>query len=176
MAWNTPMTAVAGSVFTAAQFNTFVRDNLNSTAPALATASGQTFVATGVNAIAARSANQSVVNTAEGTTSATYAALTTAGPSVTAVTGTSAWVNLFCASSNSGTVSSLMSFAVSGASSIAASDLSAVGGAFGTNGGRCGISYLQTGLTPGSNTFTAQYRVGSGTGTYSGRILSVNPL
>ena len=31
------MTAVSGSVYTAAQFNTFVRDNLNETAPAKAT-------------------------------------------------------------------------------------------------------------------------------------------
>lgn len=176
MAWTTPMTAVAGSVFTAAQFNTYVRDNLNATAPALATASGQTFVATGVNALAARLATQNVVATAEGTTSTSYTALATAGPAVTVTTGTMAWVSLFCASSNSGTVSSLMSYAVSGASSIAASDTTAIGGAFGTAGARCGITYLQTGLTPGSNTFTAQYRVGSGTGTYSGRILAVNPL
>src|SRR5690606_12967068 len=44
MAWSAPMTAVSGSVFTAAQFNQFVRDNLNETAPARATTAGAHFV------------------------------------------------------------------------------------------------------------------------------------
>ena len=57
MAWSAPMTAVANTVFTAAQFNQHVRDNLNETAPAKATASGGYFVATGVNAIAQRFAD-----------------------------------------------------------------------------------------------------------------------
>ena len=34
MAWTAPMTAVSGSVLTAAQWNTNVRDNLLETAPA----------------------------------------------------------------------------------------------------------------------------------------------
>ena len=57
MAWSAPMTAVSGSVLTAAQFNTYVRDNLNETAPAKATAAGQIFVSTAANAIAARLVN-----------------------------------------------------------------------------------------------------------------------
>ena len=56
MAWSAPMTAVANSTFTAAQFNQYVRDNLNETAPALATAAGSYFAADGINSIAERRA------------------------------------------------------------------------------------------------------------------------
>ena len=43
------MTAVASSVFTAAQFNTFIRDNLNETSPAKATTAGAYFTVSGTN-------------------------------------------------------------------------------------------------------------------------------
>lgn len=46
------MTAVASTAFTAAQFNTHVRDNLNETAPAKATTSGRLIVTAGPNSIA----------------------------------------------------------------------------------------------------------------------------
>ena len=36
MTWTAPMTAVAGAVYTAAQWNTSIRDNLNETAVAKA--------------------------------------------------------------------------------------------------------------------------------------------
>jgi hypothetical protein len=55
--WSAPMTAVANSTFTAAQFNQYVRDNLNETAPAKATSAGSYFVADGVNSIAERTPN-----------------------------------------------------------------------------------------------------------------------
>ena len=57
MAWTAPMTAVANAVFTAAQFNTHVRDNLLETAPAKATTTGGYFVATGTNTIVQRVAS-----------------------------------------------------------------------------------------------------------------------
>lgn len=45
------MTAVSGAAFTAAQFNTHVRDNLLETAPAKATTANGLFVATGLHSI-----------------------------------------------------------------------------------------------------------------------------
>jgi hypothetical protein len=169
--WSAPMTAVAGSVFTAAQFNTYVRDLFNETAPAKATAAGQIFVATGVNAIAARTPGANYIATSQTTASTAYVALATVGPTVTATTGTSALVAISAGTSNSGSGFSLMGYNISGASTIAAGDERAIGtGAFG------GAIFLQTGLTPGSNTFTAVYRVQSGTGTFSTRNLMVVPL
>lgn len=51
MAWTTPLTAVSGSILTAAQWNASVRDNLNETAPAKATTADRMFVTTGPNAL-----------------------------------------------------------------------------------------------------------------------------
>ncbi len=50
MAWTAPITFTSGSVLTAAQLNTYLRDNLNETAPAKFTAAGQLFVSTAANA------------------------------------------------------------------------------------------------------------------------------
>lgn len=176
MTWTAPMTAVAGAVFTAAQFNQSVRDNLNQTAPALATAAGQWFVSTAANAIAARSITSAIVATSEATASTSYTALATPGPAVSVVTGGQALVSLYAAVVNSTTGLSLMSFAVSGATTITAADNTAIGGATGSTGMRVGGSFIVTGLTPGTNTFTAQYKVSAGTGTFVDRKLLVMAL
>ena len=168
------MTAVAGSVFTAAQFNLHVRDNLNQTAPALATAAGQLFVATGLNAIATRSFTAATVATNETTTATTYGDLTTPGPAVTVTSGVSAIVMLYAAIANSGTGSSLASVAVSGASTVAAADGVSVGGT--TSSLRCTAVSVLTGLNPGLNTFTMKYRVTNNTGTFIDRKITVLPL
>lgn len=177
MAWTAPMTAVSGSVFTAAQFNQFVRDNLNETAPAKATTAGAHFAVSGANEIVERLAVTDVVTTSQDTTSTSYTDLATVGPDVTADTGPQALVIVRGAISNSGTGSSRMSYAVSGASSVVAADAQCVGvfGTAGTGALASDVSLI-TGLTPGSNTFTAQYRVSSGTGTFSTRRITVFPL
>lgn len=170
------MTAVAGATFTASQFNQYVRDNLNATAPALASAAGQYFVATGANALAARSVQTVTVTTSETTTSTSYTDLTTIGPSVTAVTGTTARVEIKAAMSNStANAAAFMSFAIGGASSAGANDSWAINiGGLGAGAvARFGASFYFTGLTPGSNQFTAKYKVGSGTGTFLNRDLTV---
>ena len=168
------MTAVAGSVFTAAQFNANVRDNLNQTGPALVTATGQILVATGPNTLAARTPTSAALSTSDTTTSNSYTNLaSTSGPAVTAVTGVYALVHVLanCVCS-SATNAALMSFTVTGASSIASNDTRAVGSASQQAGGL----FLMNSLTPGSNTFTAVYRTGSGTGTFSNRGITVIPL
>jgi hypothetical protein len=167
------MTAVAGSVFTAAQFNQSVRDNLNETAPAKASVAGQIFVATGANSIAARTLQAANVDTSETTASASYVALTTAGPAVTVTSADQAIVCLFSLISNSsaGNFAS-MGYAVSGASTSAASINRSIAG----DSQQAGGVMLHSGLTPGSNTFTAQYRTAAGTGTFQYRKILVIPL
>jgi hypothetical protein len=179
MTWNAPMTAVSNTAFTAAQFNTNVRDNLLETAPAKATASGQVFVATGTNAIAARSPAGATVAASQTTASVTYADLTTVGPSVTVTTGTAAYVAIQCRMAN-GTANSqcYASWSVSGATTVAASNTTAIICENATAGNiqRHGVFHYQSGLNPGSNTFTMQYHTDVGTGTFSDRHIAVIPL
>lgn len=167
MAWTAPMTWTA-SVLTAAQLNTHLRDNLLETAPAKATTSGRFFVTTGPNQIAERSiVGAKTTGGVQTTTSInpTWSDLITAGPSVTAVTGSSAIVIVTAQIENStGGASGMMSYAVTGASAVSASSdrclrlISAAGG----QRNRASAAIFQTGLTPGSNVFTAKYTTHSG--------------
>lgn len=178
MAWTAPMTAVSGSVYTAAQFNTFVRDNLNETAPAKATTAGGYFVTTSLNEITERVGARQTVVTSETTTSTSYTDLATVGPTVTVTTGPLALV-LWGAqmTNNTANASSRTSVEVSGASTSAADDVRGLafdpvsaGGVF-----QASHAVFYDDLTPGSNTFTLKYRVGAGTGTFSRRRLIVLP-
>lgn len=180
MAWTSPMTAVANSAFTAAQFNANVRDNLNETAPAKATTSGSLFVGTGTNAIAERFPSVDTVSASEDTSSTSYTDLATNGPELTLTTGTKAIVFIHCAISNDTTgVFSLASFETSGASSISATDTIAVGFRI-TNANDedfASGAFMLDILTAGSNTFTMKYRVNNtSTGSFRHRRLAVIPL
>jgi hypothetical protein len=173
------MTAVANSVFTAAQFNTHLRDNLNETAPAKATTGGRLIVTTGANAIAERVVSQANVDTAQTTTSTSATDLATVGPQVTVTTGTQAlvmWSSQL--TNNTAGQPSLVDFAVSGASTRSASDATALRYTTSTASyeDRRGTSAYVTGLTAGSNVFTLKYWVGGGTGTFTNRRLIVVAL
>ncbi|OII61219.1 hypothetical protein BJP40_06745 [Streptomyces sp. CC53] len=178
MAWTSPMTAVANDVFTAAQFNTHVRDNLLETAPAKATTDGGMFFATGANAIAERVPTTATVATSESTTSTSYTDLSTAGPAVTVTTGTRALVFISADAQNDAAGSdALYSYAVSGSTTVAAADSF---GSFlessGSRRHRWTVASMQTGLTAGSNTFTMKYRVSANTGTFQNRNIVVVPM
>lgn len=177
MAWSAPMTAVSNAVFTAAQFNAFLRDNLNETAPAKATTAGAHFAVSDTNEISERISETASVLVAETTTSTSFTDLTTFGPSVTVDTGPAALVVVHGSVENTGAGSSRMAYGVSGASSIAAADNRGIGiaGVAGVVAVMSGV-VLHTDLTPGTNTFTAQYRVASGTGTFQSRRIVVFPL
>ncbi len=179
MAWTAPMTAVAGAIFSAAQFNQYVRDNLNETAPAKATAASQIFVSTGVNTIVARTPASASVLTSQSTATTTYTDLTTIGPSISLMTGTIAIV-FFAASvaNNTNNSASLCSVAVSGASTVAASDNWCLlfDGNAANQFSRAGTTHVFTGLTAGTNTFTMKYRAGSATATFQNREINVLPL
>src|SRR5690606_35973990 len=123
MAWSAPMTAVAGEAFSADDFNTYVRDNLNETMPALATDDtfAAWFVADGANSLVKRNIKTAglTISGGQNTTSQSYTDLSTAGPSVSIETGTRALVMISCQLEvNSTNAAAMASFAVSGASSI----------------------------------------------------------
>lgn len=173
------MTAVANTVFTAAQFNTHVRDNLNETAPAKATAPGQIFVATGVNSIAARTLTKARVETAETTTSSSFTDLATIGPQVTVTTGTQALVIITSAiNNNTATVASSASFSVTGATAFAADNTVRIArdGIAANTLVRYSAATLFP-LTAGSNTFTMKYNTQAATtATFSVREIIVIPF
>lgn len=122
------------------------------------------------------------VAASELTTSTSYVDLTTPGPSVSCVTGTSALVVMSAfmeSTTSSGYV--YMGFAVSGATTLAADNARSiinydVSSAAPTGSTASGI-VLVTGLTAGTNVFTAKYAVASGvTGSFVYRTLAVIPL
>lgn len=181
MAWTTPITWVAGNTLTAQQMNQQVRDNLNETAPAKAAVEGRLLVTSGANSIVERDPRENGVAASESTTSDAYTDLTTVGPAITVTTGTRAIVVVTSfIRSDTADQGGAMSYEVSGASSIAASDgnslqLRSPGLTAGAQ--KASRLNLQASLTAGSNTFTAKYkRVGTGTATFSGRTFTIIPL
>lgn len=167
MVWSTPPTAVFQQSPPYTWWNTYIRDNLLETAPGKATTAGYWFIGTGANSIAERAIIPVNVDTLETTGSTSYVDLTTPGPSVTMVTGSRALILLSCQLGNSGTSTSYASIAVSGATTFNAGDAAAIGKDGGSGAlDRSSISHLVTGLTSGTNTFFAQYRVSGGTGTW----------
>jgi len=151
----------AGQVFTM---------NSGATAPEWAAAPAASFTSSTAN-----------TSTTQTTTSATYTDLATV-TSVTLTTGTKALVIVTVA----GNITSadparlaIASYAVSGATTIAASDQQSVAfGQFNNAGiytGQGSLVYFQTGLTAGSNTFTIKYKNSGGgaTASFANRTITV---
>lgn len=180
MAWTAPMTAVANTPFTAAQFNAHVRDNLLETAPAKATAAGNYFTTAGTNYIVERSPSGAIIPASQTTTSTAFTTLTTAGPTVVVETGTRALVCLYAGLVNttSSSQSAMMGFVVTGATTLSATTNRAlVASGAGGIPQRVGAQFLVD-LNPGTNTFSARYRSSSGSATasFADRQLLVFPL
>ena len=119
------------------------------------------------------------VATQQDTTSATYTDLATAGPAVTLTTGTKALVIATCWITNANTAAlTAASFAVSGATTIAAADSRSITsqstqvGVYAT-AIRASSAILLTTLTAGSNTFTMKYRRNTGTASFENRDITV---
>lgn len=164
MSWSAPPTAVTGAIITAAFWNTGGRDNL-------------------IDLDRRTSPTGSVVATFESTSSTSYTDLATGGPAVTVTIGSTgkALVAMHSAISNSiSGVASYFGFAISGATTLAASDTTAIGFTSATAfaGIRTGTTLLVTGLAAGSTTFTAKYRQdpGAGGANFTDRRLAVTPL
>lgn len=179
MAWTTFPTLTDGQIWTGAHTQ-IVRDNFAETAPAKATASGQFFVSTAANALAARTPVVGAVATGESINSASYVDLATTGPQATVTSGTSALVFISSRLSNAtATAVSYASFQVTGATpTVSADDRFAI--EFQPESAnrtmRATSALLVTGLTAGSNTFAMRYRTSAGNGTWTFRQISVLPF
>ena len=126
---------------------------------------------------------QDFVGNEQDTTSTSYTDLATSGPAVTVTTGTKALVivTAMCRNAIVGAAASraYMSYAVSGASTVAASDETAIkiGSGSTTPSLDCRFSAASlVTLTAGSNTFTAKYRVTADTGRWKDRTIFVMNL
>src|ERR1044072_861619 len=176
MAWTAPMTAVAGAGFTAAQYNTYVRDNFLTLDVSMASVEGSFFAGNGTNSVVQRTPAWDVRTGGSTTASLTHTDLADGvGPSVTVATGTMAMVWIYCNQYNTSGAAAWMTFEISGDTTLAASYINAVQ-MQGTDGDRCGAGILIDTLTGGTNTFTAKYRVStSGTGYFSQRRIPLWP-
>ncbi len=198
MAWTDPaghIWATAETV-TAANMNTYIRLNLEETAPDKVTTAGDTVYATGANALtrlAIGAANSHLVSTGtapvwraittdvdtgNGTTSST-GYLTMANLSdtplageveVTVTTGTEAlvlWKGLI--ENTTAGSSTSMSYSVSGATTVAANDIHRLAFESSANDDKAEFDThdLRTGLTAGSNVFTLEGRVSAGVGKFT---------
>ncbi len=195
MAWTAPRTWVTGETVTAALLNAHVRDNLLETSAATVTTAGDLVYADAANSMGSRlaigAANTHLVSdgsapvwraiatdvdTSSGQTGGTgYATMvnlsdiTFSGEiEVTVTTGTEALICWNAQLSND-TAGSLtyVSYSVSGATTVAASDNHSLNYESSANADRAefGRSDLRTGLTAGSNVFTLEARVDGNTGT-----------
>lgn len=174
------MTAVTGNVFTAAQFNQYVRDNLNVTEAAVASTAGNLLATTAANVLIERSPQVGYTGTFEATTNTSFVDLATTGPAVTVTSGTKCLVFLGAQVSNSNAgLGSRVSAAVSGATTAAAADANSYYAESGNvNDGFQGTWCAIFTVTAGSNTFTLKYRTtaGGGTSTFGHRLIAVTPF
>ena len=111
----------------------------------------------------------------QGTSSASYTDLATAGPSVTLTTGTKALVIISAQLRPTGSSNPVIGYAISGATTAAADDNQQLSKNWG-NDEYIFASYavIREGLTAGSNTFTLKYKnEGSGTADFRYRFISV---
>lgn len=164
------MTFTAATALTAAQLNAHLRDNLNETLAGKAETKGAFFVADSADAVSERTIQNKSIDFAESTASTSYVDLSTVGPTISAVTGTRALVYISTRMYN-GSVNALcaMSYAVSGATTLAADDVRCVmiDGLATANRMHQGVFDVPT-LTAGTNTFTCKYRAGGAGTAYFG--------
>lgn len=182
MAWTVPFTAIAGSIFTAAQWNTYIRDNLQETEAGRAQTVSGYLVSSGYNQLSERTAAEHFPNVSVTTQETSYADPEEApGPVVTLVTDTSALVGVYGAGRTSGGTAAWMSYEAKdseGTVLVEPQDTFAVQFHVTTPDSWRGSAVNGTsGLTPGLTTFTMKYRVSSsGTGTFSSMRLLVIPF
>jgi hypothetical protein len=172
-----PSTTLGDIEYRSSTANTNTRLGIGTTGQILAVSGG--VPAWSTPASASLTSASAAVATTQNTTSTSYTDLTTSGPAVTITTGTKALVivGAFAGPQVAG-VSAYMSFAVSGATTIAASDDYAfVNRGSGSNDDNrgCFATRLTT-LTAGSNTFTAKYKVSNNNADFGTRNIIVIDL
>ena len=155
------------------------------TAPTIPAATGgATYIPTGITTVYNGSAWVCVTpvgafTSNEGTSTSNTYTTTLSGspgtnPSVTLSTGTTVLIQTSGEVYNSGTGYEYMVVSVSGATTIAAADDNgAVVGGVASVIGNVATSFILSGLTAGTNTFTLSYRVSANTGTWRKRRIIV---
>ena len=134
------------------------------------------------SALALSGAATAYVGSVQSTTATTLTDLATVGPAVTVTIGASGMALVICSAVCYDTTngqSASMNFAVSGATTIAAPASNTYVLAQGNSGVAIvgsSAATLVTGLTPGSNTFTAKYQASGGTAYFEDRGIIVIPL
>lgn len=185
MTWTSPMTFVANQVLTAAQVNTFLRDNMLESEMAKATTANGYFIGNATNSIVQRIPQYAEENGTGTTQSTDFTDLTTAndGPSVTCTTGTQALV-FFSAQmwADTSEAQIRMNYDISGDTTRQPADETGltIDGLTGTSQVvQMGQYDVAQNLNPGTNVFTLKYaasRSSPATCSFSGRRLLVLPL
>ena len=208
MAYEAPGTVASGSVWTASQVNVITNDILQFapyvqgvftneaardaaitaptegmhaylTAPTVPTGTGGAQTIYNGAAWVCVTPQGATVATSQTTSSNTYADLATVGPAVTLVTGTSAIVTVCAQTTNNAAATNNVGYAVSGASTIAATDTTSailVASAAGVPNLTVSTTQIITGLTAGTNIFTMKYKVSVNTGTFVNRSITVQGI
>jgi hypothetical protein len=166
-----PGTTLGDLAYSSATANTNTRLAIGSTGNVLTVSGGvPVWAAPGSASPASAGARTSSFQT---TTSTSYTDLATAGPAVTLTTGTKVLIIVSANASNSSGVS-LADFAVSGATTRAATDDTCLLVPSGVNIAASQATFLT--VTAGSNTFTAKYRTNTSTSTFGNRGITVIDL
>lgn len=122
-------------------------------------------------------AQQAFTAASETTTSTSFTDLATTTDTITVTVGANGLlqVSVYSVIVNSTTGISLVGFALSGATTQAATDTFSLNSQ-GTNQTAFGATWLLSGLAAGSTTVKMKYRVTAGTGTFGSRRISAVPL
>lgn len=155
-----PSTTLGDIEYRSSTANTNTRLGLGTAGQVLTVNSGATAPEWAALPSAIPANSTATVLTEQGTSSTSYTDLATAGPAVTVTTGTKAMVIVTSWIDNAGDAggSGYMGYAVSGATTIAATDDTAVyHRVWGSSEIRASAASVVT-LTAGSNTFTAKYK------------------
>ena len=138
------------------------------------------FTATGASIFFATDVKGNVISaaavtTSQATTSLTYTDLATSGPAVTVTTGTSALVTIQTLGAGAVSNRQYMSFAVSGATTVAAGTYEQGPSTATDDGFR--VSQFVVSLTAGSNVFTCKYKSSDGNSiAFAQRVITVTTL
>ena len=173
-----PSTTLGDIEYRSSTANTNTRLGIGSTGQVLTVAGGVPSWAT--TTVSYPTTAQATVGASETTSSTTYTDLATAGPAITMTTGTKALV-IVSAAVNTAKIQNatyFMGYEVSGATTIAATDTTALATGPDSNSGAILIASRASlvSLTAGSNTFTAKYRRTANTPTFSERNIFVMNL
>jgi len=174
-----PETTLGDISYRSSTANVNTRLGLGTAGQVLQVNSGATAPEWATMASAVPANSSATVATSQTTTSTSYTDLATSGPAVTVTTGTKALVIVSGKLRVTQEGTAFMSYAVSGATTVAGADAVALQKQNDTTSGvedfiRASSASLVT-LTAGSNTFTAKYRssAGSKTATFADREIFV---